>query len=77
MYCGNIPSYMWTTLHLLYVIQNPSLSLLKKHEYKLKLKGTCNIFFHLGCDFFRDSDGNLCMAPKKYIENMIDGYNIF
>jgi hypothetical protein len=29
---------------------------------------------HPGCDFVRDEDGTLCMAPKKYIESMIDGY---
>jgi hypothetical protein len=30
-----------------------------------KLKGTGSIAYHLGCDFFRDEDGTLCMAPKK------------
>jgi hypothetical protein len=44
----------------------------KKHNFKLK--GTGPIEFHLGCDFFRDDDGVLCMAPKKYIEKMIMGY---
>jgi hypothetical protein len=44
----------------------------KKH--KLKLKGTGTIAFHLGCDFFCDDEGILCMAPKKYIENMMMGY---
>ena len=39
--------------------------------YKFKLKGTGPIAFHLGCDFFHDSKGVLCMAPKKYIEKMI------
>ena len=42
--------------------------------YKFKLKGTGPITFHLGCDFFRDSDGVLCMAPKKYIDKMISQY---
>ena len=47
-------------------------------KYKYKLKGTGSIAFHLGCDFFRDKDGVLCQAPKKYIEKMIDGYqNMF
>ena len=44
----------------------------KKHGFKLK--GTGTIAFHLGCDFYRDSDGTLCMQPKKYIEKMCDGY---
>ena len=42
--------------------------------YKFKLKGTGPITIHLGCDFFHDSDGVLCMAPKKYIEKMVSQY---
>ena len=42
--------------------------------YLFKLKGTGPIAFHLGCDFFRDADGNLCYAPRKYIERMLDNY---
>jgi hypothetical protein len=44
----------------------------KKHKFKLK--GTGTIAFHLGCDFFCDDEGILCMAPKKYIEKMMMGY---
>ena len=40
-------------------------------DYELKLKGTGPIKYHLGCDFFRDSENTLCFAPKKYIEKMI------
>ena len=43
-------------------------------KHKFKLKGTGPIEFHLGCDFFRDEDDVLCMAPKKYIEKMAMGY---
>jgi hypothetical protein len=39
-----------------------------EQKHKFKLKGTGTIAFHLGCDFFRDDEGVLCMAPKKYIE---------
>ena len=42
--------------------------------HKFKLKGTGPISFHLGCDFYREEDGTLCMAPKKYIEKMIGTY---
>ena len=42
--------------------------------YNFKLKGSGPITFHLGMDFFRDGDGVLCMAPKKYIEKMIANY---
>ena len=43
-----------------------------KHSFKLK--GTGPISYHLGCDFYRDEDGTLCMAPRKYIERMVKGY---
>jgi hypothetical protein len=43
-------------------------------KYKYKLKGTGAIKFHLGCDFFRDEEGVLCFAPKKYIDKMVMGY---
>ena len=43
-------------------------------DHKFKLKGTGDIAYHLGCDFFRDDDGTFCMAPIKYIEKMADNY---
>jgi hypothetical protein len=45
-----------------------------KEKHKFKLKGTGDISFHLGCDFFREDDGTLCMAPRKYIEKMLSNY---
>ena len=49
-----------------------------ENKYKYRLKGTGSILFHLGCDFFRDEDGTLCIAPRKYIDRMIDRYkNMF
>ena len=47
---------------------------LLKDSHGFKLKGTGPISFHLGCDFFRDEEGNLCYAPKKYIEKMLENY---
>ena len=44
------------------------------NDHKFKLKGTGPIDFHLGCDFFRDEDGNLCYAPRKYVEKMMSTY---
>ena len=35
-----------------------------------KLKGTGPMAFHLGCDFFRDENGTLCIGPRKYIDRM-------
>jgi hypothetical protein len=43
-------------------------------KYKFKLKGTGPLTYHLGCDFFRDSTGTLCMAPRKYIERVVETY---
>jgi hypothetical protein len=43
-------------------------------KYGFKLKGTGPISFHLGMDFVRDSDGVMCIAPKKYIDKMIAAY---
>jgi hypothetical protein len=45
-----------------------------REVHKFKLKGTGEIAFHLGCDFYRDKDGVLCMQPRKFIEKMVDGY---
>jgi hypothetical protein len=39
-----------------------------------KLKGTGPISFHLGCDFFRDDEGTLCIGPKSYIDRMSDQF---
>ena len=39
-----------------------------------KLKGTGPVTYHLGNDFFRDTDGTLCFGPKKYIEKMTVEY---
>ncbi|GAX13599.1 hypothetical protein FisN_14Lh370 [Fistulifera solaris] len=42
--------------------------------HKFKLKGTGPISYHLGMDFFRDGEGHLCYAPRKYIERMMKAY---
>jgi hypothetical protein len=43
-------------------------------DHQFKLKGTGPIEFHLGCDFFRDEEGVLCFAPRKYIDKLIMSY---
>ena len=43
-------------------------------KYKFKLKGTGTITYHLGMDFFRDKDQNLCMAQRKYIEKICGSF---
>ena len=32
------------------------------------------VTFHLGCDYFRDDDGTLCVGPRKYIDKMCEEY---
>ena len=38
------------------------------------MKGTGPTEFHLGCDYFRDEDGTLCVGPRKYIDKMVMEY---
>lgn len=45
-----------------------------EQAYGFKLKGTGPITFHLGCDFFRDKHGILCMSPRKYIDKVVSEY---
>ena len=44
----------------------------KPHSFKLK--GTGPVEFHLGCDYYREDDGTLCVGPRKYIERMEAAY---
>jgi hypothetical protein len=56
-------------------MENPeTFTKILEQRYNFKLKGTGNLTFHLGCDFFRDSDGVLCMSPLKYIDRLVDTY---
>ena len=60
---------------LLLVSKNPKLLLdTLKEKYDFKLKGSGSIEFYLGCDYFRDDDGVLCYAPRKYIKKTIETY---
>ena len=43
-------------------------------KHKFKLKGTGSIDVYLGCNFFHDKDGVLCMAPKMYIDKMATNF---
>jgi len=60
---------------LLIASKDPS-SIIKtlSDEHKFKLKGTGAVSFCLGCDWFRDDDGNLCYAPHQCIEKVMDNY---
>ena len=47
----------------------------KPHQFTLK--GTGPVEFHLGCDYYRDEDGTLCVGPRKYIERLAMQYKSF
>ena len=61
---------------LLIASRNPQgiIDQLQAKPHSFKLKGTGPVDFHLGCDYFRDEDGTLCVGPKKYIERMETAY---
>ena len=73
---GDLYEYIGVYVNNLCIVSNKpkEITELLTNTHKFKLKGTGPIKFHLGCDFFRDEDGTLCMAPKKYITKMIDSY---
>jgi hypothetical protein len=70
--------YEYIAVHvddLVFAMHDPQAFAKRLHDvHKFKLKGTGEIAFHLGCDFYRDKDGTLCMQPRKYIEKMVSGY---
>ena len=43
-------------------------------DHGFKLKGVGLLTYHLGCDYFRDSDNTLCFGPKKYIAKITEQY---
>jgi len=45
-----------------------------EHVHKFKLKGSGELNYLLGCDYYRDANNTLCMEPRKYIEKMDDTY---
>jgi len=61
--------------NLLIASKDPS-SIIKtlSDEHKFKLKGTGAVFFHLGCDWICNDDGNLCYTPHQHIEKVMDNY---
>jgi len=45
-----------------------------ENVHKFKLKGTGELNYLLGCDYYRDENKTLCMEPRRYIEKMDDTY---
>jgi len=73
---GDVYEYIATYVDDLAVAAKDPKSIISalKDKYGFKLKGTDPIAFHLGCDYFRDDTGTLCIAPRKYIDKMISTY---
>ena len=74
--CGDHYEYISVYVDDLLVISKKPKTIIDilKNKYKFKLKGTGPIDFYLGCNFFRDDEGNLCYQPHQYIEKMMDNY---
>ena len=47
-----------------------------KEKYKLKLKGVSPINYHLGFGYTRDEDGTLVADPRKYVEKILESYEM-
>ena len=74
--CGNSYEYIATYVDDLCIASHNPAAIIKTLEevYLLKLKGTGELKFHLGCDFYRDAEGVLCMIPRKFIERTAEAY---
>ena len=59
---------------LLIASRNPMAIIEGLEKVPFKLKGTGEVTYHLGCDYYRDEDGTLCVGPKRYIEKMVTEY---
>ena len=74
--CGDHYEYIAVYVDDLLIVSRDPQSIIDQltKTHKFKLKGTGEISFHLGCDYFRDKDGVLCYAPRKYIEKCLSNY---
>jgi len=56
--------------------RNPQaiIDVLKAKPNNLKLKGTGELNFLLGCDYFREDDGTLMQVPRRYVVRMVETY---
>ena len=62
--------------NLLAAMKNPKefMDKLQADPYSYKLKGVEEPKYHLGGDFFRDSDGTLCYGAQTYIKRLTHDY---
>jgi hypothetical protein len=64
--------------NLLIAAKDPD-SLIKSlsENHKFNLKGVGKLTYHLGCDYFCDTDGTLCCGPRQYMIFMDQFKNMF
>ena len=74
--CGDHWEYIAVYVDDLFIVSKNPAAIIETlmQEYNFKLKGSGPISYHLGCDFMRDEDGNLCYQPRKYIEKLLANY---
>ena len=63
---------------LLCAMRNPKafMDALQAEPHNYKLKGVDEPKYHLGGDFFRDSDGTLCYGAQTYIKRLLTNYEV-
>jgi len=68
--CGDHYEYIAVYVDDLLITSKDPSTIIKtlSGEHKFKLKGTGAVSFHLGCDWFRDDNGDLSYAPHQYIK---------
>ena len=73
---GDVYEYLGTYVDdLIIAAKNPNeLFDVLVNKYKLQLKGTEKLRYHLGADYFRDEDGTLCQSARGYVERMSDNF---
>ncbi|MEM1010203.1 MAG: reverse transcriptase domain-containing protein, partial [Myxococcota bacterium] len=74
---GSVYEYVCTYVDdLLVAMKDPSpfMEALTKPPHDYKLKGVGPPSYHLGGDFFRDSDGCLCYGAQTYIRRMVENF---
>ena len=75
--CGDHYEYVGVYVDdLIIASKNPQriIDELESKPHSFKLKGTGEVDFHLGCDYFREEDGTLCVGPRKYIDRLDAAY---
>ena len=73
---GEIYEYIASYVDDLCIVAKKPMDIIKQLEdqHQYKLKGTGPISYHLGCDYYIDTYGDMAYAPKKYIEKLILDY---